>query len=57
MTGEDFGFFTTLYPSLLFWLGAGETEYDLHSDRFLPDENCIPVGVRVMGEIIQNLEL
>lgn len=57
MTGEDFGFFTSLYPSLLFWLGAGVSDYDLHSDKFLPDENCISSGVKVMGEIIRNLEL
>lgn len=48
MTGEDFGFFTSLYPGLLFWLGAGEDAHDLHSNQFLPDENCIPTGINLL---------
>jgi N-acetyldiaminopimelate deacetylase len=48
MTGEDFGFFTSLYPGLLFWLGAGENEHNLHSDCFLPDANCIPTGINLL---------
>jgi N-acetyldiaminopimelate deacetylase len=55
MTGEDFGFFTSLYPSLLFWLGGGELEYDLHSDKFLPDEACIPEGIEVFYQLIVSL--
>ncbi len=51
MTGEDFGFFTTRYDGLLFWLGAGENAGDLHSDRFLPDEHCIETGVNVMLQL------
>ena len=47
MTGEDFGFFTTLYPGLLYWLGSG-SPYPLHSDHFLPDSACIEPGVRLM---------
>lgn len=50
LTGEDFGFFTTLYPSLLFWLGAG-CGYPLHSDRFLAEEACIPIGVSVFERL------
>ena len=46
MTGEDFGFFTTLYPGLLFWLGSG-SDYPLHSDKFLPDPACIEQGIKV----------
>lgn len=47
MTGEDFGFFTSLYPGVLFWLGSG-CDYPLHSDHFLPDEACIATGVKVL---------
>ena len=47
LTGEDFGFFTTLYPGLLFWLGSG-CNYPLHSDKFLADESCIEMGIKVM---------
>jgi N-acetyldiaminopimelate deacetylase len=50
LTGEDFGFFTTLYPGLLFWLGAG-SGHPLHSDKFLPQEECIPVGIRMMESL------
>lgn len=53
MTGEDFGFFTSLYPGLLFWLGGGELEHDLHSDRFLPNENCIPAGIDIFYKLIE----
>lgn len=47
MTGEDFGFFTSRWPGLLFWLGSG-CDQPLHSPQFLPQEDCIEVGVRVM---------
>jgi N-acetyldiaminopimelate deacetylase len=50
MTGEDFGFITSRYPGLLFWLGAGE-DGDLHSGKFLPDSACIPVGVEILRRL------
>ena len=46
LTGEDFGFFTSLYPGLLFWLGSGCSE-PLHSSKFLADEACIDVGLKI----------
>ena len=52
MTGEDFGFFTSLYPGLLFWLGSGNC-YPLHSPKFLPNDACIEVGIELMYQIIQ----
>lgn len=52
MTGEDFGFFTSRYPGLLFWLGSG-CNHPLHSPEFLPDEACIVVGVEIMFKIIE----
>ncbi len=54
MTGEDFGFFTSLYPGLLFWLGAGLDAHDLHSNQFLPDENCIPTGINILYSFVTN---
>lgn len=48
MTGEDFGFFTTFYNGLLFWLGSGDMEHDLHSDKFLPKPESVEVGVDIM---------
>jgi len=50
MTGEDFGFFTTLYPGLLFWLGSG-CDQPLHSGKFLPDPACIEPGVKLMFKL------
>jgi N-acetyldiaminopimelate deacetylase len=46
MTGEDFGFFTSLYPGMLFWLGSG-CDQPLHSDKFYPDPACIEKGVKL----------
>ncbi|PKN80266.1 MAG: amidohydrolase [Candidatus Cloacimonetes bacterium HGW-Cloacimonetes-1] len=51
MTGEDFGFFTTRYPGLLFWLGASSNNQDLHSDVFLPDDKCIKLGIDIFERI------
>jgi N-acetyldiaminopimelate deacetylase len=47
MTGEDFGFFTSMYPGLLFWLGSGNG-HPLHSGSFLPADECIAVGIDLM---------
>jgi N-acetyldiaminopimelate deacetylase len=51
MTGEDFGFFTSLYPSLLFWLGTNSPE-DLHSDKFLADEKSIDVALNIYKSLL-----
>lgn len=51
MTGEDFGFFTSLYPGLLFWLGSG-SEHPLHSPQFMPQDECIAVGIEVMYSLV-----
>jgi N-acetyldiaminopimelate deacetylase len=48
MTGEDFGFFTDLYPSFMFWLGTRQPEenkYGLHHPKFLPDDSIIDLGI------------
>lgn len=52
MTGEDFGYFTTYYKGLLFWLGSGDMENNLHSDKFLPKSEAIEVGVDVMWRLL-----
>ncbi|MCD4650682.1 MAG: N-acetyldiaminopimelate deacetylase, partial [Candidatus Cloacimonetes bacterium] len=52
MTGEDFGFLTSRYPGLLFWLGAGNNSGRLHSDKFLPDSRCIEIGVKAFASLI-----
>jgi len=50
MTAEDFGYFSQKYPSILFWLG-GQSPYDLHSDKFLPNEKAIEVGLKLMHHL------
>jgi len=43
-TGEDFGFFTMKYPSLMFWAGVRtkEQSHGLHNPHFLPDDEVVP---------------
>lgn len=56
MTGEDFGFFTSIYPGLLFWLGSG-SDQALHSEYFLPDDGCINVGINLMWALATGLTI
>jgi N-acetyldiaminopimelate deacetylase len=56
MTGEDFGYFTKLYPSFMFWLGTSKGDkYGLHNPKFLPDDSIIEVGIEIYKKIISNL--
>jgi N-acetyldiaminopimelate deacetylase len=53
MTGEDFGFFTRKYPSVMFWLGTQKDEkHGLHSPYFLPSDELIPMGTEIMYAIL-----
>ncbi|MDP8219793.1 MAG: amidohydrolase [Candidatus Stygibacter frigidus] len=55
MAGEDFGFIAGRWGGLLFWLGAqGKEVYPLHSDRFLPSEKSIPIGIKLFYQLINN---
>lgn len=54
MTGEDFGYFTSYYKGLLFWLGSGDMENNLHSDKFLPKNEAIVVGIDVMWNLLNH---
>jgi N-acetyldiaminopimelate deacetylase len=56
MTGEDFGFFTSIYPGLLFWLGSG-SDQALHSQYFLPKDECINVGIDLMWALATGLTM
>jgi len=53
MTGEDFGFFSGMYPSVLFWLGTNSNG-DLHSNNFLPDKKSIDVAIEVYKSILNS---
>ncbi|MBW6515791.1 MAG: amidohydrolase [Candidatus Cloacimonetes bacterium] len=50
--GEDFGFFTTRYESLMFFIGADSPQYDLHSPFFLPAEDAIITGIMAFKSLI-----
>jgi amidohydrolase len=47
-TAEDFGYYTERYPSLFYRLGVGKGSGSSHTATFLPDENALEVGQRMM---------
>jgi N-acetyldiaminopimelate deacetylase len=51
MTGEDFGYFLREIPGFMFWLGV-DTPYGLHHPQIEPNEEAIPVAIRVLTEYI-----
>lgn len=53
MTGEDFGFFTKLFPSFMFWLGTKRGEkHGLHNSKFLPSDDMVNKGIEIFQEIL-----
>lgn len=55
MGGEDFSYFSRLAPSVMLWLGCVPPDIEstqVHSPTFIADEDCIPLGVRVMAAVI-----
>ncbi len=54
-TAEDFGYFTQVFPSLLYRVGVGNAAGRLHTSTFNPDERAIEVGAKLMREIAQEL--
>lgn len=55
MTGEDFGYYTEVYPSVFFRLGVARTDGkptgELHTPLFDPDEGALTVGVAMMSTL------
>ncbi len=48
-TSEDFGFYTTKYPSLFYRLGAATTDTGApHTATFCPNEDAIDIGIDFM---------
>lgn len=47
-TAEDFGHYTEHYPSLFYRLGVGSAAGNSHTATFLPDEQAIAIGERMM---------
>lgn len=54
MGGDDFAFFTKEVPSAYYFLGSGHN-IPAHSERFLIDENCIPIGMEIQINTILRL--
>lgn len=54
-TAEDFGFYTTLYPSVFYRLGVGAAAGRSHTSTFTPDERAIEVGVDFMATLAVRL--
>jgi len=54
MGGEDFSRFGLLVPGFMFRVGVGrpDREMNLHNPRFDPDERAVPLGVRVVSEVL-----
>jgi amidohydrolase len=55
MGGEDFSYFGTVAPAVMFTLGivpAGLASTAVHSPTFIADEAAIPIGVNLMANII-----
>ncbi|MBF0547819.1 MAG: amidohydrolase [Candidatus Riflebacteria bacterium] len=56
-TGEDFGFISKRYPSVLFWLGCrlpGLPEVGLHHPKFLPPDSTIQAGIEVFWNVAKS---
>ena len=54
-TAEDFGFYTTLYPSVFYRLGVGAAAGRSHTSTFVPSEDAIEVGVDFMATLAVRL--
>jgi len=55
MGGEDFSYFGTIAPAVMFNLGVVPPELEataVHSPTFVADEAAIPIGVNLMANII-----
>jgi len=56
MVAEDFSEYSQIIPGFYFFLGVKNPEkntiYPLHSPYFNPDENCIPIGIKIMCHLL-----
>jgi len=56
LTGEDFGYFSQKYPTLMFWFGCGNGEiHGLHNPKFLPDDSLITPATNVLYKLVLKL--
>ncbi|MBN1272633.1 MAG: amidohydrolase [Candidatus Aminicenantes bacterium] len=56
MVAEDFAYYCRKIPGFFLLLGVKSPQIDrmapLHSPYFIPDESCIPLGIKVMCHLI-----
>ena len=55
MAADDFAYFTQLVPGFFFFLGTqkpGTTSGGNHATNFQADDSAIPIGMRVMTEVL-----
>ncbi len=55
MAGEDFAYFANVVPGFYFMLGVqrpGTVSGDHHTPTFMADDAAIPVGMRVMANVV-----
>ena len=60
MGGEDFSYFGTVAPAVMFNLGVVPPDRDttaVHSPTFVADEASIPIGVNLMANIIMDHQM
>ncbi|KAL4182978.1 hypothetical protein AMTRI_Chr11g95890 [Amborella trichopoda] len=55
MGAEDFGFYSQIIPSAMFWLGIRNVSvgsyHSLHSPHFFLDENALPIGAALHAAV------
>lgn len=51
LIGEDFGFYGKKLDSLYFLLGC-ESDYPLHSEKFIADDRCMSVGIKLLSNFL-----
>jgi len=57
LTAEDFGYFSKHFPSLMFWFGVrhGSRVEGLHSSKFLPPDELIPVAGNLLTHLLDSI--
>ena len=53
---EDYGYFSSVYPSFMFWLGTlepGKKTVGLHHQNFYPSHDSIHIGAQVIASLLQ----
>ncbi len=57
LTAEDFGYFSKHFPTLMFWFGVrrGSHVEGLHSSKFLPPDDLIPVAGDLLTHLLDSI--